>query len=62
MPYLGDGTWVDSPELARDIVRGRTNYRPHSGDVTNLQYRKTSETNVEEYNSEAQVNAVEDNG
>ena len=31
MPWLGDGTWVQDAGLARAIIHGRTNYRPHSG-------------------------------
>lgn len=34
MPWLGDGTWVNDYRLARDIVRGKTNYVPWSGDLT----------------------------
>ena len=34
MPWLGDGTWVQDAALARAIVRGRTNYRPWSHDLT----------------------------
>lgn len=33
MPWLGDGTWVQDGDLARAIVRGRTNYRPWSHDI-----------------------------
>ena len=42
MPYLGDGTWVEGPDLARDIVRGRTNYRPHSEDLPTATPKKAS--------------------
>ena len=34
MPWLGDGTWVEDARLARDIVHGRTNYRPWSHDLS----------------------------
>ena len=49
MPYLGDGTWVQDAGLARDIVRGRTNYRPHSGDLTTATPRgeRTMDRNVQ---------------
>lgn len=33
MPWLGDGTWVADARLARDIVHGRTHYRPWSHDL-----------------------------
>ena len=33
MPWLSDGTWVEDWKLARDIVNGKTNYRPWSGDM-----------------------------
>jgi hypothetical protein len=36
MPWLGDGTWVADARLARDIIHGRTNYRPWSHDTSNL--------------------------
>ena len=33
MPWLGDGKWVADARLARDIVHGRTHYRPWSQDL-----------------------------
>ena len=41
MPWLGDGTWVQSASLARDIVHGRTNYRPWSHDLRTATPRNT---------------------
>lgn len=34
MPWLGDGTWVPDARQARDIIHGRTNYRPWSHDLS----------------------------
>jgi hypothetical protein len=43
MPWLGDGTWVQDARLARAIIHGRTNYRPWSGDISNLTVREEHE-------------------
>ena len=49
MPWLGDGTWVDNPDLARDIVRGRTNYRPWSHDISTATPSKGGIMSAREY-------------
>jgi hypothetical protein len=62
MPWLGDGTWVDNPGLARDIVQGRTNYRPWSGNLstaTPRERRMTRTTEKVEYNDENIVKLAE---
>ena len=44
MPWLGDGTWVDDFRRARDIVRGKTNYVPWSGDLNTATPRERKTT------------------
>ena len=40
MPWLGDGAWCADARLARDIVHGRTRYRPWSHDLSTATPRK----------------------